>query len=112
MRLIPLASLALLASLSTAPRADVVQMPTTEMAPVTVDKPAKGITMAAVLRQYGAPSLKHPAVGGGSAQQPPITRWDYPAFSVIFEHDHVVDAVIPGQPPAVQHVDELQSTTP
>jgi len=31
---------------------------------------------------------------------------------VFFEHDHVVDAVIPGQPPAVQHVDELKSTTP
>ena len=33
------------------------------------------------------------AVGGASAQQPPITRWDYPSFSVYFEHDKVIHAV-------------------
>ena len=26
--------------------------------------------------------------------EPPITRWIYPAFSVYFEHDHVVHAVL------------------
>jgi hypothetical protein len=55
---------------------------------------------------------KYPAVGGGHPHQPPITRWDYAGFTVFFEHDHVVDAVIPGQPPAIQHSDELQTTTP
>jgi hypothetical protein len=24
---------------------------------------------------------------------PPITRWDYPAYSVFFEHDHVLHTV-------------------
>lgn len=112
MRLIPLASLALLAGLSPALWADVVQMPAPGATAVAVDKPSKGTTMAAVVRQYGAPSQKHKPVGGGSRHQPPITRWDYPGFSVFFEHDHVVDAVIPGQPPAVQHVDELKSAAP
>jgi hypothetical protein len=25
---------------------------------------------------------------------PPITRWDYAGFSVFFEHDRVIDAVV------------------
>ena len=29
----------------------------------------------------------------GHREQPPITRWDYPAFSVYFEHDRVIHAV-------------------
>ncbi|ROH92018.1 phosphodiesterase [Stagnimonas aquatica] len=92
--------------------ADVLDLPApTETAP-HIDKPAKGSTMSAVERQYGQPLKKHPAVGGGRPQQPPITRWDYPGFTVFFEHQHVVDAVIPGQPPPVQHRDELQTSTP
>ncbi len=31
--------------------------------------------------------------------QPPITRWDYDAFSVYFENDHVIHAVVPSEPP-------------
>ena len=38
---------------------------------------------------YGAPAQKHATVG-----QPPITRWDYPNFSVYFEHDRVIHAVV------------------
>ena len=38
--------------------------------------------------------MRHAPVGGGHPQQPPITRWDYPTFSVYFEHEHVVDAVL------------------
>jgi len=33
---------------------------------------------------------RHPTVG-----KPPITRWDYPSFSVFFEHDRVIHAVAP-----------------
>ena len=56
--------------------------------------PKRGQSMAAVEAAFGAPALKHAAVGGGSASNPPITRWDYPAFSVYFEHGHVVDSVV------------------
>jgi hypothetical protein len=42
---------------------------------------------------YGAPAQRHAPVGGANAQQPPITRWDYPSFSVYFEHDRVIHAV-------------------
>ena len=56
--------------------------------------PARGQSMAAVEAAFGAPSRKHAAVGGGSPSTPPITRWDYPAFSVYFEHGHVVNSVV------------------
>lgn len=56
--------------------------------------PKRGLTMGEVEKQFGAPVTKHPTVGGASAQQPPITRWDYSGFAVIFERDRVVDSVV------------------
>ena len=56
-------------------------------------RPKPGMTMTAVESSYGTPSERHAAVGGASAEQPPITRWDYPSFSVYFEHDRVIHAV-------------------
>ena len=51
-------------------------------------RPKPGMTMTAVESTYGRPSQKRGAVG-----QPPITRWDYPGFSVYFEHERVIHAV-------------------
>lgn len=59
-----------------------------------VNLPKRGSSMQAVAASFGAPVRKFPAVGGGSRNMPPITRWEYPAFSVYFENDHVVDAVL------------------
>lgn len=59
--------------------------------PVSITVPARGETMAAVEAHFGAPQARHDAVG-----MPPITRWDYAAFSVFFEHDRVVDTVVTG----------------
>jgi hypothetical protein len=52
------------------------------------EKPRRGVTMTQVEAKFGAPVTKHDAVGA-----PPITRWDYPGFSVFFEHDRVIHAV-------------------
>lgn len=112
MRAYPAALLALIAAFSGPLAADVIDMPAGADAPLAQTLPAKGIGMAAVRQQFGAPLHKYPPVGGGSRHQPPITRWDYPGFVVFFEHDHVVDAVVPGRPPAVQHVDELKPAFP
>ena len=60
------------------------------------DVPKRGLTMNDVEKHFGAPVTRHPAVGGASAQQPPITRWDYGGFSVFFEHDRVIDSVVTG----------------
>lgn len=53
-----------------------------------VNLPQRGTSTSQVQRQHGEPTTRHAAVG-----QPPITRWDYPGYSVYFEYDHVVHAV-------------------
>lgn len=50
--------------------------------------PVRGQSMHSTATTYGEPARKHTAIG-----QPPITRWDYPEFSVYFEHQHVVYSV-------------------
>jgi hypothetical protein len=72
--------------------------------------PSKGTSMADVQKKFGEPATRQPTVGGDSAKHPPITRWDYAGFSVIFEKDKVIDAVVPGAPPAIYHQEQLQST--
>jgi hypothetical protein len=54
----------------------------------SVERPRRGSTMHEVETRFGAPAERHATVGS-----PPITRWDYPGFSVFFEHDRVIHAV-------------------
>lgn len=62
-----------------------------------VETPQRGITMAAVEAKFGAPSNKSAPVGN-----PPITKWFYPNFVVVFENDKVLHAVVvsDASPPA------------
>lgn len=59
-----------------------------------VTLPARGALMSAVRTQFGEPAQTLAAVGGGDPRTPPITRWVYPEFTVYFENDHVVNAVL------------------
>jgi len=59
-----------------------------------VNLPARGQLMGAVRTQFGEPAQTLAAVGGGDPRTPPITRWVYPEFTVYFENDHVVNAVL------------------
>jgi len=59
------------------------------------DHPNRGSTMAAVQGRFGEPAQRHATVGN-----PPITRWDYPQFSVYFEHDRVLHSVLVRSSPA------------
>ena len=78
----------------------------------SVNLPKRGLTMDEVEKRFGAPVNRHPAVGGASAQQPPITRWDYTGFAVIFEHDRVVDSVATsGEPPSQPSSPAVASTS-
>ena len=61
----------------------------------TGDRPNRGSSMATVESRYGAPSNRHAAIGS-----PPISRWDYPQFSVYFEHDRVLHTVLVSSVPA------------
>ena len=57
--------------------------------PTGVETPQRGSTMAAVEAKFGAPANKSGPVGN-----PPITKWFYPNFVVVFEHDKVLHAVV------------------
>lgn len=66
--------------------------------------PHKGMTMTAVLATWGEPATKHQTVSEpGTPHQPPINRWDYDSFSVVFERDRVIHTIHPQQPPAVNN---------
>jgi len=59
--------------------------------PTGVETPQRGSTMAAVEAKFGAPANKTGPVGN-----PPITKWFYPNFVVVFENDKVLHAVVVG----------------
>lgn len=59
-----------------------------QASPSNAQRPRAGMSMSAVESTYGSPSNRYGAVG-----QPPITRWDYPEFSVYFENQTVIHAV-------------------
>ncbi len=59
--------------------------------PAGVEVPQRGSTMAAVEARFGAPANKASPVGS-----PPITKWFYPNFVVVFENDKVLHAVVVG----------------
>lgn len=94
--------------------AEVIRLPPalvteqTAPAPASVGLPARGESKAGVLTRFGAPAQQHEPVGGGSPQQPPITRWDYSTFSVFFENDTVIDVVLRDHPRRVLDPDALQ----
>jgi len=59
--------------------------------PAGIETPIRGSTMTAVEQKFGAPANKSSSVGN-----PPITKWFYPNFVVVFENDKVLHAVVVG----------------
>jgi hypothetical protein len=59
--------------------------------PSGVETPTRGSSMSAVESKFGAPANKSGPVGN-----PPITKWFYPNFVVVFENDKVLHAVVVG----------------
>jgi hypothetical protein len=51
--------------------------------------PKNGQNKATVESKFGTPQKQNPAVG-----DPPISSWDYDTYSVYFEHDLVLYAVL------------------
>lgn len=56
--------------------------------------PARGASAAQVEARFGAPTQKLQPRGGQKRQWPTINRWVYPEFTVYFERDRVIDAVL------------------
>lgn len=87
-----IAALAIGAAVLAPARADTLLIERAQSEPIPL--PARGLSMAQVESRFGTPSEKRAPVGGQQPQWPPITRWIYPQFSVYFENDKVVDAVM------------------
>lgn len=49
--------------------------------------PRRGELMDSVQAEYGTPARTSTVVG-----EPPITRWYYESFTVVFEYEHVIHA--------------------
>ena len=62
--------------------------------PSGLETPQRGSTMVAVEQRFGVPSNKSSPVGN-----PPITKWFYPNFVVVFENDKVLHAVVTASAP-------------
>lgn len=60
-----------------------------ENSPTGVLRPTRGMSMVQVEQRFGEPEQRWPAVG-----EPPISRWTYPRYTVYFEHDRVLNAVV------------------
>jgi hypothetical protein len=74
-------------------QAEVLRIPISQQGVARITMPAHGKQQAQVLQQFGEPRVRHQSVG-----QPPITRWDYPGFSVYFEYSTVINSVQIHQP--------------
>jgi hypothetical protein len=73
--------------------ADILMLPSGD--PQVVEKPeqpVRGMSQSTVLQRFGEPLNRHPTVG-----KPPITRWDYDGFSVVFEGRHVIHTIVDAQ---------------
>jgi hypothetical protein len=92
----PILRILLLTALATATPALAETLSTDTGNPVAAgDRPNRGSTMATVQGRFGEPTNRHATVG-----EPPITRWDYPQFSVYFEPDRVLHSVLVSGAPA------------
>ena len=59
-----------------------------------VAQPARGLSMGEVEARFGTPQEKLDPRGGQKRQWPTINRWSYPAFTVYFERNKVIDVVM------------------
>ena len=56
--------------------------------------PGRGMSMSQVEARFGAPSDRLDPRGGQKRDWPTINRWTYPAFTVYFERNKVIDVVM------------------
>ena len=58
--------------------------------------PVRGQHQSQVVARHGQPMQRFATVGGNRPLHPPITRWDYDGFSVVFEGPLVLHSVVHG----------------
>ena len=89
-----LKTLTLITALVAAPAAmaDTLLIERTQEKP-TGALPVRGETASQVEARFGAPQERLDPRGGQKRQWPTINRWVYPAFTVYFEKQRVIDVV-------------------
>lgn len=108
MRILALGLAAVLATLLVpASYADVLQIPLSQQGDNKTPRPGKGMTKGEVEKLFGTPESSHGPVG-----TPPITRWQYADYVVIFEYDHVVHTVLKHKPKAPIEQGETRASEP
>lgn len=86
---LPLAALLLILAVHST-HADVVRIPVgQQQKPADISLPQTGSTKSSVSRDHGEPLRRQ-----GPTGEPPIYRWDYENFTVYFENDRVIHAVV------------------
>lgn len=71
-------------------QADVIKMPSESPQVITSNSaPVRGMTKSQVESNFGSPMSI-----SGPTGQPAIYRWDYPDYSVFFEHNYVLHSVV------------------
>jgi hypothetical protein len=86
------AAICLLSAMSPA-HADTLLIQHAQMAQ-SIPHPARGMSMAAVEKKFGAPTQKLEPRGGQKPQWPVINRWQYAQYTVYFDRGRVVDVVL------------------
>jgi len=86
--LTPLIGLTILTGAAGVVWADTVKIPVGQQMASEEDTPRMGMKKEEVERQYGTPQGRKAPVG-----DPPISRWDYPEYSVYFEGNTVLHTV-------------------
>ncbi len=74
-------------------QAETLQMPAATPKSYSVTLPGRGMAMTEVLEKFGEPQARQPEVG-----EPPITRWVYPNYVVIFEYQYVIHSLTTNKP--------------
>lgn len=89
-----LKTLTLITALVAAPAAmaDTLLIERAQEKPATA-LPIRGETASQVEARFGAPQERLDPRGGQKRQWPTINRWVYPAFTVYFEKQRVIDVV-------------------
>ncbi len=81
-------ALAIAALLAVIPAASADVLIIEKLEAARTEMPARGLSMEHVQNRFGAPQSVSGPVG-----EPPITRWDYRDFVVVFEHRFVIHSV-------------------
>lgn len=89
--------------------ADTLKLPVSQQGQTDLSRPSHGISMAEVEARWGAPLRKQGPVG-----TPPISRWEYAQFNVVFEGQYVLRSVLKpaNQPPAPSAPTPVQEIEP